>query len=113
MNRSCPGVRWKIPFVLVDAVLYYATARVTIKLTDSRNATVLLDKIRDAIDDGCKLKVMQSVPHVVLLDRMYYEKELRPLLTRWLVLWLMQTRIKEVSEETAVEYLMHGPKMTT
>jgi hypothetical protein len=105
MNRSGPGLRWQIPFVLLDAIQYYTTGRMTIELVDSRDAVKVVQDIKGVIDTGCRSKVVQTTPHVVVLDRTFYHLRLRPLLSRWILLWLKESRLRELTFEQAYGYL--------
>ena len=44
-NRAGLGLRWQIPFVIMDAIYYGDEGRLTIDFTDSRDALALLDEI--------------------------------------------------------------------
>lgn len=40
------------------------------------------------IENGIAQRDLQHKPHLVLLNRSFYNKELRTLLSRWMVVWL-------------------------
>lgn len=61
MNRSGPGLRWQIPFVLLDAVLYCSTGRTTIQLIDSRDALKVLAEIKSVIDVSARQYVFAAL----------------------------------------------------
>jgi hypothetical protein len=108
-NRSEPGLRWQVPFVLLDAILYYAEKRITIEFGD-RKALALLRQLTTVISQGCGQKSTQIVPHFVLLDREFYNQQMKPLLARWIVLWLTQKRFKALSAKEMYEYLTQDAK---
>eukprot|EP01047_Picozoa_sp_COSAG01_P053819 COSAG01_NODE_5810_length_4020_cov_2.216526_2_plen_1030_part_00 len=108
-NRAGLGLRWNIPFVMMDAVFYYTECRTTTGFTDSREAADLLEELRKVIDEGCANKDMQKIPHLLVLNRKFYDKRIMPLLAQWMLLWLRHKRVKDVSDETAVLYLTKGP----
>ena len=54
----------------------------------SKDAKHTLRKIKEAIDEGAKMKALQLQPHLVLLDRQFYDDELKPLLADWQTLFL-------------------------
>eukprot|EP01050_Picozoa_sp_SAG11_P001055 SAG11_NODE_43_length_20795_cov_11.860456_3_plen_1106_part_00 len=105
MNSSGPGLRWQIPFVLLDAVLFCSTGRTTIELVDSRDAFKVLALIKSAIDVGFSSKLVQKTPHIVILDQNFYHSELRPLLSRWIIFWLKESKLRELSFDKAFEYI--------
>ena len=53
---------------------------------------------------------VQGTPHLVLLDTAFYTKELRPLLARWLLLWLGHKCLQgcAIPDELLLAYLTHG-----
>eukprot|EP01052_Picozoa_sp_SAG31_P062104 SAG31_NODE_21118_length_557_cov_1.224891_2_plen_99_part_01 len=94
---------------MFDAIFYFTERRITVDVPD-KNAVLLLDKLNTTMEMGCNEKFMQKTPHVVLLSRSFYDGHLRPLLTRWMVLWLRQSRIRELSEDQAFDYLFLGAR---
>lgn len=62
-----------------------------------------------AVQEGCDAKLLQSQPHIVALSRSFYNTELLPLLARWLLVWLKTSRLQDLTEDQAYEYLVHGP----
>ncbi|CAM9444365.1 unnamed protein product, partial [Hapterophycus canaliculatus] len=105
------GLRWQVPFHLLEAFFYYTEGRMVVDLAfqDSRRAKTILETIRVAIDEGCAARLIQKTPHVVLLSRKFYHEKLMPLLAQWVLLWMRQRRLREVQDEVALEYLLKGP----
>ena len=54
----------------------------------SNEAAEILRKINQCVTAATASKGVQSQPHVVLLDRAWYSRELTPLLAEWAELWL-------------------------
>lgn len=65
-------------------------------------AKTVLEAIRVAIDEGCSARLLQKTPHVVLLSRKFYHEKLMPLLAQWVLLWMRQRRLREVSDEVTL-----------
>ena len=107
-NRAGYGLRWNIPFVMLDAVFFYTEGRTTFDFTDSRDAVEVLDELTAVIEEGCKTKDLQKIPHIVILNRTFYTTKMRPLLSKWMVIYLRHMRIKDVSDESLLAYLMKG-----
>lgn len=107
-NRAGYGLRWNIPFVMLDAVFFYTEGRTTFDFTDSRDAVELLDELTAVIEEGCKTKDLQKIPHIVILNRTFYTQKMRPLLSKWMVIYLRHMRIKDVSDDSLLAYLMKG-----
>ena len=108
MNRSQPGLRWQIPFVLMDAIMYVQEGRMTVELADNQHAVVALSNIKATIEEGAADKLVMMEPHIVLLSADFYTKQLMPLLADWLLCWLKQQRLKELTVSQAAEYLVKG-----
>ena len=59
----------------------------------------------DVVQEGMGQCALQGVPHLTLLERSFYESQLRPLLTHWALLWLRRNRVQHGSDEHIVAYL--------
>lgn len=46
--------------------------------------------MRDTLRDGVRQLAVQTVPHVVLLDKQWYQRKLLPELARWSLLWVLE-----------------------
>lgn len=104
------GPRWKIPFALLDAIFFHDLGRtLTESAMDSREAVAILAQIRNVIDDGYASNLLHRTPHVVLLHRPIYNEKLRPLLCRWMLLYLRYSQIEDASDEEVMSYLTDGP----
>jgi hypothetical protein len=80
------------------------------KITESREAMALLDLISQTVKEGCDGRLLQRTPHVVLLDRPYYRNTLKPLLAKWMLLWLRTKHMTGVEDAVALQYLEKGPR---
>jgi len=107
-NEKNDGLRWKIPFHLLDAIFYCSEGRMTVNFKDSREAVLLLDKIKQVIDDGHAKKLVQKTPHIVLLDRGYYNQLLKPLMARWMLIWMRHQSVR-VADRVILAFLASGP----
>ncbi len=47
-----------------------------------------VNKIAEILNEGFELKALQKVPHLILLDREFYELKLKPELTELTICWL-------------------------
>ena len=72
----------------------------------SREAMHVLNEIRDIVLSGIERKMLQTVPHIVLLSRDFYRKELRPALARWLLIWFGTKKLVGVPDDVVVRYLL-------
>jgi len=46
--------------------------------------------MREALRDGVRQLALQTTPHVVLLDKQFYQRTLLPQLARWSLLWILE-----------------------
>lgn len=126
------GRRWLAPYHILDAFFYCAhfmtrTARAVSAMersnsdtfrnsgisvdefTESREARDKLEAVRDAVERGVALKLVQTAPHFVLLSRSFYATELKPPLARWTLLYLRNAGLRGVDDDQVLAYLEVGP----
>ena len=77
----------------------------------SHEATEILKLIHTRITDAIKEKAVQAVPHVCVLDRKWYHQSLRPLLARWISVWLRaHGALRNMDDETSIAFLLRGDR---
>ena len=106
LNRSQKGLRWEIPLFMLDAVYYATEGRMTVPMHGSREAEVCLAQIKAVLDDGYAQRDLQRTPHLVLLSRAFYHTKLKPLLARWIVIWMSFRQASGLKDEQMYNYLM-------
>jgi hypothetical protein len=104
-NKSGTGLRWEIPYHLLDAFFYASTGRMSVPFEDSKAARAVLDRLKVVIDTGCSKRALQRIPHLVLLNRGFYSTQLKPLLAEWLLVWLAAQRLPGLRDEQALQYM--------
>ena len=109
-DKEAPGLRWLLPFHALDPFFFATGGQCVMELNDSdvrtmRAARKLLQRIEDAVRRGCNEQALQRVPHLVLLDRRFYRRVLRPLLAEWLLLLLFQLGLRALDYDEALLYL--------
>ena len=106
--------RWAVPFHLLDALFYCTPGtvppRVPVRWKGNGTAQALLKRLRAAVQLGLERKVLQRTPHLILLSRPFYMAQLKPLLCRWMLLWVRRSRLRELKDEELLAYVMHGPR---
>lgn len=85
-SKLGPGLRYEVPFHLLDGLLWSLSDRLVVPFHESREAMKLLAKVRAAVEKGLKAKVLQRTPHLALLSPPFYHREIRPLLASWAML---------------------------
>jgi hypothetical protein len=91
-TRSQPphGQRWGIAMHILDPLFWAPFERHT--LPDARpdsERDALEAQLADAVAAGIAATKLQASPHAVLLDRAFYDAELKPLWAHWALLWVL------------------------
>ena len=87
-NCSVFGMRWLVPFHLLDAIFYANGMPLASNFSESREALLILEKIKAVIQSAAKDKRVQATPHFVLLQKDFYFKQLKLELAQWMLVWL-------------------------
>ena len=74
------GLRWQLPYHLLDSLFYWTRGTMTVHFEESRTALSTLEAIKKCIDEGVKDKLVQTTPHLVLLEKSFYDQKLKTLL---------------------------------
>ena len=90
------GVRWQLQWHFFDAIFYSSEERMTVKFEDSMQAIGILKRLREVIEKGKSLKALQQTPHLVVLDRSFYHKQMRPILSEWVLLFMRSKKMGSV-----------------
>jgi hypothetical protein len=83
--------RWDLPLHLLKAMFFAKTPDpdpLPQEWRNSAEAHDIVKKLAEAVQEGVKNKVVMTQPHTILLDEKFYKRTLRPLLARWLKLFL-------------------------
>ena len=109
------GVRWLVPFHLLDAVFYAGGGDTVMNLKQCGNNVVeILRKIREEVQQASESFDLLLTPHFVLSQRRhsFYNSRLLPLLVKWMVVWLFEgQRFKGLKERDVTDYLLNRSKM--
>ena len=103
------GLRWDLFWHLLDPVFYATSGKMSVEFKDSREALTILDQIAGLIRRAISDKHMQSTPHLILLNRKFYQRELKPLFARWQLLYLRHKRLPTVEDRHLISYMVNGP----
>ena len=106
VNKESDGLRWEIPYHLLDAIFYAQTTKISVSYHDSKDAINILNEIKVAIEQGCQLKLLQKTPHLVLLSTDYYHLSLKPLIAKWMVLWLETNGVTKLTTQEILLYIL-------
>jgi hypothetical protein len=103
------GLRWDMQWHLIDAIFFYSQKKMSVAFKDSREALSILESIASVIQSGIANKYMQYTPHLVLLNKPFYHRELKPLMARWQLLYLRNKRLPSVEDKHLLSYMTNGP----
>lgn len=108
-SKLAIGLRWQIQWHLLDPIFYAMSKKMSVEFKDSREAISILESITTVIQQGVAGKVIQQTPHLVLLNRKFYHKELKFLMARWQLLYLRNKRLPSVEDKHLLSYMVNGP----
>ena len=91
-------------FVVTSHLTLFGSPKFTsaVDFCDSREALTILDSIASTIQRGVHENKLQHTPHIVLLDRDFYNHELKPLLVRWQLLYLRSKRLPNIEDRVSL-----------
>jgi hypothetical protein len=72
----------------------------TVAFEDSRVAAGILEAIRAAVTEGVEAKSLQAMPHTVLISDNFYHARIKPLLSKWMGLFLAASGVNSHSTAT-------------
>ena len=108
-SRLGTGLRWEIQWHLLDCIFYFTQRKMSVAFKDSREAISILDNIANVIQQGVNQNYLQQTPHLVLLNKSYYHKQIKHLVARWQLLYLRNKRLPSVEDKHLLSYMMNGP----
>jgi hypothetical protein len=105
-------LRWKLPVHILDAVFYSERGNISKSLgfRDSNRAKSILEELKVVIDEGYRIKALQRSPHIVLLNPAFYDSSMKPIIAKWILLWLETQHFIGISEENMHKYILYGAK---
>lgn len=97
-------VRWELPWYLISAILRIqedtpSPPPSSADRTYSEKELALLARLRKVVSAGQEQKLLQMVPHLVLLDDAFYHQHIKPVLADWLLLYLRRQRLRDITDE--------------
>ncbi|KAL7066785.1 EF hand family protein [Cryptosporidium serpentis] len=104
------GIRWLIPWYLIEALLTPALQIKKISHEQARNSGIiknLLVEIQKVVQQGIEKRSFQNNPHLILLDTVYYSNFLKSLLTKWIIFFIRSSKFSGTSDIIAEIYIMN------
>ena len=102
-------LRWDLVLHIMDAV-FYASTRILSSSSDSfqgQGGQPILDKLVKVVEKGHREKTILQSPHLVVVDVNYYHTEIKPIIAKWILIWL-KSRFKfssSVTDEIILKYI--------
>ena len=107
-SRAGNGLRWNLPAHLYDAILSCSGMPILADMADSKEAGQILDDLAAVITQGLVSLSLLSTPHIALVSKNFYDSHMKPILARWLVLWIRAHKLPKMSDTEISEYLIKG-----
>ena len=107
-SRAGNGLRWSIPSHLLDAIFSCCGMPILADIAESKAAVAILDELQGVIERGTATLQLQKSPHLALVSKNFYDQQMRPVLTRWLLLWLRARKLPSITDEEIIEFLEKG-----
>ena len=104
-----PGRRWSLAFFLLDALFYTRSGALSVEDIEPQHdprVASLLAELRRVVEIGFEEQVLQATPHLLLLDRPWYHRHMKPLLASWLLRFVRLQRVRALDDAEVVAYLM-------
>jgi hypothetical protein len=108
-NKIGKGLRWEVPYYLLDAVCFASHGKIKESYKSSREMVDILTSLKQVVEQGVADAQVQSVPHFVLLYSSFYHTKMKPLLARWMLLFCFEKGVSGVTDQQALKYLLKGP----
>ena len=98
--------RWNLAIHIIDGFLFAASSPSTI---DMHTPPECLLQLKSKVAEGIAKKCIQTVPHMVLIDRDFYEKHMKEHIATWIIVWMRSKHLLSVNGDEDIRvYLMHG-----
>ena len=99
--------RWLCAIHALDAIFYHSRRTVSTGFSQSGRAHQVLDELAAVITTGFEQRMLQASPHLVLLCTEWYSSNMKPLLARWMLLWLESHHLSapQLSTQQLLAYL--------
>lgn len=109
-SRLGNGLRWSIPSHLLDAIFSCCGLPILADIADSKKATEILDQLDGVIKHGFETLQLLKSPHLAVVSKNYYETQMKPVLIRWLIIWLRARKLPTLTDDEIFEFLNVGNK---
>lgn len=102
------GLRWLIASHVLDAAFYCQTGSTMLDWSDNAAAKRALVAIQGAMQQGMDARLVQSTPHIVIVDPSFYHERLKPLFARWAIMWLADKGLSALTSDQIEDIIVNG-----
>ena len=72
----------------------------------SQTASAVLEDLKLLVELGFSQRALQRSPHLVLLNTEWYHAKMRPVMAKWMMLWLEANHVSGLSSEQVEAYIL-------
>ena len=76
-----------------------------VNFDQSTRAWAILDELTAVIEQGYEKHALQRSPHLTLLNEEWYAREMKPVMAKWLLLWLEANHVSGLQTEHMFAYI--------
>merc|ERR1719424_1205947 len=97
--------RWQCAIHCCDAVFYAERRSMSVSFEQSARARAVLEELLLVIEAGYAEHTLQRSPHLTLLNEEWYVAAMKPIMARWMLLWLEANHVSGLRTEYMEAYI--------
>ena len=97
--------RWQCAIHCCDAVFYAERRTMAVNFQQSARAKQVLAELCDVIEAGYEQHTLQRSPHLTLLNEEWYVSAMKPVMAKWMLLWLEANHVSGLPERFMESYI--------
>ena len=97
--------RWQCAIHCCDAVFYAERKAMSVSFEQSSRAKQVLEELCLVIEEGYEQHTLQRSPHLTLLNEEWYVAAMKPIMARWMLLWLEANHVSGLRTEYMEAYI--------
>ena len=101
--------RWQLFMHMADGLMYESTKFLSLPamshLTEGR---AILRSLSTVLREGKEKCMLQTSPHLILLNEHFYHANIKPIWAQWALLYIKSEGVGELPDELLFNYLMCG-----
>jgi len=97
--------RWQCAIHCCDAVFFVERKTMSVNFEQSARAHAVLEELAAVIEAGYQEHTLQRSPHLTLLNEEWYERAMKPVMAKWMLLWLEANHVSGLPSEHLEAYV--------